>query len=140
MEGTDDTATNPFAILAGGINPQVALDHDQTAQVQQGLTAVAGNISHPGSDAPYIKDLEEWSGKTHQEIYQGAQAMRPGIIAQQAQAWEEIGASLGGGLFGLNLGGPECAVGGVSRIHGECGVGQLAEVRQAGDRCAGSDQ
>jgi hypothetical protein len=103
MAGPDDAPENPFEILATGANPQAALDHDSAVNLQQGLSSNAKIISHSDTDAPYITDLEQWNGKSHQDIYQGAQAMQPGILKTQAKVWSDIAGNLGGDIFGLTL-------------------------------------
>ncbi|WP_063063900.1 hypothetical protein [Nocardia violaceofusca] len=73
------------------------------ARSQSGADSMQRNLGHGSIDPTYITDLEHWEGVPHQVIYDGAQAMTPGIMHSQAKTWTDIGASLGGGLFGLNL-------------------------------------
>ncbi|WP_067885614.1 hypothetical protein [Nocardia vaccinii] len=60
-------------------------------------------LSYNDTDNPYINDLENWAGKSHQEIYSGAQSLLPGMLQTHATHWNDIAANLGGGLFGSNL-------------------------------------
>lgn len=103
MAGPSDTPGSPLESLFSGFNPHVAASRDQIDKTQQSLTGIEKSISHTSTDAPYIKDIEQWAGKTHEDIYRGAQAMQPGIIQNQAKAWADIAGALGGCIFGLTL-------------------------------------
>ncbi|MFF3567992.1 hypothetical protein [Nocardia jiangxiensis] len=60
-------------------------------------------LSYNDTENPYINDLENWAGKSHQEIYSGAQSLLPGMLQAHATHWNNIATNLGGGLFGSNL-------------------------------------
>lgn len=68
-----------------------------------GAQSLQSQLSYNDTDNPYINDLENWAGKSHQEIYSGAQSLMPGMLQTYATHWNDIATNLGGGLFGSNL-------------------------------------
>ena len=99
---TVDAFANQYTQPGSG-TPESAQSRMDAARSQSGADAMQRNIAHGSIDPSYITDLEHWEGVPHQVIYDCAQAMTPGIMHSQAKNWTDVGASLGGGLFGLNI-------------------------------------
>ncbi|PPJ23342.1 hypothetical protein [Nocardia nova] len=100
-----DNQPNPLAGLGPllPVNPQEAIDRDSANKAQRGAEQTQQSVHHQSTDPPYIKDLEPWDTLGHADIYKMVNSIKPDVMHDHAKAWLNIGAALGGGLFGLNI-------------------------------------
>jgi len=98
-----NSAPNPLASLILGQNSKVVAQINDATTSLNGAQSVRGLLSYSDTDNSYIKDLENWSGKSHQYIYTHAQELMPGLMQAHIKQWSEILTELSGGLFGANL-------------------------------------
>ncbi|MBY8855894.1 hypothetical protein K7711_05335 [Nocardia sp. CA2R105] len=102
MANSDGNSQNPLPMMFPQDPKAVTVMGDATTS-RAGAQSLEKQLSYSDTDSPYIPDLENWDGKSHQDIYTGVQAMKPGSIQMYATSWNNIASSLGGGLFGSNL-------------------------------------
>ncbi|MGW5137633.1 hypothetical protein ACWEPH_00980 [Nocardia beijingensis] len=95
---------SPFPVLPGipGLDSKVAPKRDASQTMQRGAEGADRLVGHGGRDPAYIQRMEEFAGLSHQEIYEKAQAMQPGVMHSSAQAWKKIGDAFLANIMGLN--------------------------------------
>ncbi|WP_280491062.1 hypothetical protein [Nocardia asiatica] len=104
--GNDESnpSGSPFPVLPGipGLDSQVAPKRDASQTMQRGAEGADRLVGHGGRDPAYIQRMEEFAGLSHQEIYEKAQTMQPGVMHSSAQAWKKIGDAILANMMGLN--------------------------------------
>lgn len=103
MGHDDQTGLGALLGELTGVNPEAAQNLDDAGQAQRGAEELQQDLTHQGTDPSYINEVEHWDGLSHQDIYDKAQGFKPATMHTHGQAWQDIAASIGGGLFGLNL-------------------------------------
>ncbi|MFI2476753.1 hypothetical protein [Nocardia xishanensis] len=91
-------------ILSGnaGLDPSVAPAFQGAQSFQQRAREAAEAVDHGGQDPAYIQAMEEFGGMSHQEIYDKAQQMQPGVMHAAANTWRKIADGLLFSTMGLN--------------------------------------
>lgn len=96
-------APNSLLTQLFGVDPKAASAIADANTARAGAQSLQSQLSYSDTDNPYVNDLENWAGKSHQDIYSGAQSLMPGMLQAYAKTWNDIATNLGGGLFGSNL-------------------------------------
>lgn len=102
---TNPGGSSPSSALSQlfGVDPKAVSAISDANAARSGAQSMQSQLSYTDTENPYINDLENWAGKSHQEIYSGAQSLLPGMLQTHATHWNDIATKLGGGLFGSNL-------------------------------------
>ncbi|ONM50600.1 hypothetical protein [Nocardia donostiensis] len=86
-----------------GISPDAVNARVYAQQNLSGAENLGTQLSHDGQDPPYITRMEHFEGIPHQEIYDKAQTMHPGVMQDLGDTYVEISNTLSGGLLGAHL-------------------------------------
>lgn len=86
-----------------GIAPSAVEQRLSGQQSQSGAEYFGSQVSHGDRDPSYITAMEQFEGLSHQEIYEKVGKMRPGVMRQFSDTYEEVAIALSGGLFGAHL-------------------------------------
>ncbi|MFD3706132.1 hypothetical protein ACFWUP_23585 [Nocardia sp. NPDC058658] len=86
----------PEGIIAAmtGQTPEVLAANQGAATTRKRAGELAQSATNAEHDPDYIRNLEDFKSRPHQEIYDHAQQMQPGVIAASAEAWKLIGSGM----------------------------------------------
>ncbi|WP_165610179.1 hypothetical protein [Nocardia salmonicida] len=83
-------------IIAGltGQTPEVLAANQGAATTRQRAGELAQSAANAAHDPEYIRNMEDFKNRPHQEIYDHAQQMQPGVIHASAETWKLIGSGM----------------------------------------------
>ncbi|MFE3543730.1 hypothetical protein ACFXK0_12210 [Nocardia sp. NPDC059177] len=96
--GSPLTSTLPGALIITPAVEALLNGKQQQAGAQQQQEGLSG-----GTEAAYITGMEAFEGFSHEEIYDGAQRMQPGVMQQFGDGWVEISSAVSGAMTGLAI-------------------------------------
>lgn len=100
-----DNESNPLDAFGPDLDiaPEEVESRISAQQSQTGATKIGGRVAHDSQDPSYIQRMEHFEGIPHQEMYEKAQDMKPGMMHQVGDIYVEIANKLSGGLLGAHL-------------------------------------
>ncbi|GEM31481.1 hypothetical protein NN3_24880 [Nocardia neocaledoniensis NBRC 108232] len=93
MTGEGLTTDGIITALTGQ-TPEALAANQGAATTRQRAGELAQSAANAAHDPEYIRNMEDFKSRPHQEIYDHAQQMQPGVIHASAEAWKLIGSGM----------------------------------------------
>ncbi|MEU4600828.1 PPE domain-containing protein [Nocardia sp. NPDC023988] len=104
MTGENPALSGP-AIVTGitGLAPEVLQASELAGTTRKWATGLAQSAANGAHDPAYIRNMENFQGISHQEIFDHAEQMQPGSMHAAAEAWKLIGTGMQFATMNLGL-------------------------------------
>lgn len=100
--GGSSVPGDPLTQAMLGLTPPVVAGLDGKQQ-QAGAEKQQQGLAHGGTDPAYITNMEAFENVSHEEMYNAAQQMQPGVMQQFGDKWVEMSAAISGAVTGLMI-------------------------------------
>ncbi|MFC6010208.1 PPE domain-containing protein [Nocardia lasii] len=92
--GKEGMNAQDIIVSMTGQTPEVLAANQGAATTRKRAGELAQSATNADHDPAYIRDMEDFKGRPHQEIYDHAQQMQPGQMESTGESWRLIGTGM----------------------------------------------
>ncbi len=100
--GGSSVPGDPLTQTMLGLTPPIVAGLDGKQQ-QAGAEKQQQGLAHSGTDPAYITNMEAFENVSHEDMYNAAQQMQPGVMQQFGDKWVEMSTAMSGAVTGLMI-------------------------------------